>query len=74
MAQEDRDALRFLWVDDPFKTFPEVTPKGRAFGVSATIFLLNATIEDCIEQHSFSRVNSSPNNISRVYKYINSIN
>ena len=47
MTEKDRDALRFLWVDDVSKPNPEkiVLQFARVvFGVSSSPFLLNATI------------------------------
>ena len=49
--------LRFLWVDDPFKKFPEVVTlrfNRVVFGVSASPFLLNATIRHHISQYQVS--------------------
>ena len=48
MLEEDRDALRFLWVDDACKSNPEVEVlrfTRVVFGVSSSPFLLNATID-----------------------------
>ena len=53
MLEEDRDALRFLWVDDACKSNPEVEVLcfTRVFffwgggGVSSSPFLLNDTID-----------------------------
>ena len=47
VAPEDRDVLRFLWVDDIQKEVPQVVTlrfKRVIFGVSCSLFLLNATI------------------------------
>ena len=47
VAPEDRDFLRFLWVDDIQKEVPQVVTlrfKRVIFGVSCSPFLLNATI------------------------------
>ena len=47
MAEKDRDALRFLWIDDITKEDPEITNlrfMHVVFGVSSSLFLLNATI------------------------------
>ena len=54
MTEEDREVLRFLWVDDIDKLSPEIvvlrfTPV--VFGVSSSPFLLNATIKHHIEQY-----------------------
>ena len=51
---KDRDALRFLWVDDVEKASP-VVKKLRftrvVFGVSANPFLLNATINHHLQKY-----------------------
>lgn len=50
----DRDVLRFLWVDNANKDSPEVTTltfRRVMFGVSASPFLLNATIKYHIERY-----------------------
>ena len=53
-CQEDRDALRFLWVEDVQKT-PPVPVMMRfthvVFGVSASPFLLNTTINHHLEKY-----------------------
>ena len=57
VAGEDRDVLRFLWVNDPFKKFPEVVTlrfRRVVFGVTASPFLLNATIRHHIDQYHSS--------------------
>lgn len=54
MAEEDRDVLRFLWVDDVDKVSPEIVVlrfTRVVFGVSSSPFLLNATIKHHIEQY-----------------------
>jgi len=54
IVAKDRDALRFLWVDDPFKSSPEVMTMGFrrvVFGVASNPFLLNATIQHHIKQY-----------------------
>ena len=54
MAEEDRDALRFLWVDDITKDTPEIITlrfTRIVFGVSASPFLLNATIRHHINRY-----------------------
>ena len=54
MAEEDRDVLRFLWVDDIDKFSPEIVVlrfTRVVFGVSSSPFLLNATIKHHIEQY-----------------------
>lgn len=48
MAQEDRDVLRFLWVDSIEKDLPRIVVlrfNRVTFGVSSSPFLLNATIQ-----------------------------
>ena len=45
VAPEDRDVLRFLWVDDVAKEFPQILVfrfTQAVFGVSYSPFLLNA--------------------------------
>ena len=54
MTEEDREVLRFLWVDDIDKLSPEIvvlrfTPV--VFGVSSSPFMINATIKHHIEQY-----------------------
>ena len=48
VAEDDRDALRFLWVDDPFSEEPKIIVlkfARVAFGLSSSPFLLNATLK-----------------------------
>ena len=55
---KDRDVLRFLWVKDPFSSEPEIVVlrfSRVVFGVSASPFLLNATIKHHIEGHAASQ-------------------
>lgn len=54
VAPGDRDALRFLWVNDAFHSEPEVVTlrfTRVVFGVSASPFLLNATLRHHIEKY-----------------------
>ena len=54
MTEEDRDVLRFLWVDDIDKLSPETVVlrfTRIVFRVSSSPFLLNATIKHHIEQY-----------------------
>ena len=47
VAEKDRDALRFLWVDDPFKEDPEIIELRFTrvlFGLNCSPFLLNGTL------------------------------
>ena len=47
VVKEDRDVLRFLWVDDPRLEKPDIIALRLTkvvFGVSSSPFLLNATI------------------------------
>eukprot|EP00731_Ephydatia_muelleri_P007453 Em0003g1701a len=61
VAEEDRNALRFLWVDDIAAQLPRLVVMRFTrvvFGVSASPFLLNATIRKHVEgyrdrDHSF---------------------
>lgn len=55
IAQDDREFLRFLWVDDPFKSDPEIVAyrfTRVVFGVSPSPFLLNATVRHHLELHA----------------------
>ena len=48
VAEDDRDALRFLWFDDPFSEEPKIIVVRFAcvaFGLSSSPFLLNATLK-----------------------------
>ena len=54
VREEDRNALRFLWVDDVKKSSPvieEIRFARVVFGVSASPFLLNATINHHLERY-----------------------
>ena len=54
VAEHDRDALRFLWVDDLAKDPPDIHIlrfTRVVFGVSSSPFMLNATIKYHLEQH-----------------------
>ena len=54
LAPEDREFVRFLWGDDPFKNEPKLQVLRFArvvFGVSLSPFLLNATIRHHLERH-----------------------
>ncbi len=54
VAQSDRDALRFLWVDDIHSPTPKIIPlrfTRVVFGVSSSPFLLNATVRHHIERY-----------------------
>ena len=55
IAAKDREFLRFLWVDDPNKDDPRVIAyrfTRVVFGVTASPFLLNATLRHHLELHS----------------------
>ena len=69
VCEEDRDALRFLWVDDVEKTspVPVVMRFTRVvFGVSASPFLLNATINHHLEKYR----NSHPDLVNTLLRSI----
>ena len=54
VEESDRNVLRFLWVDDPFKESPELKVyrfTRVVFGVSSSPFLLNATIRFHLEKY-----------------------
>ena len=58
MAREDRDVLRFLWVDDIGKDQPDLLTlrfTRVVFGVAASPFLLNATIHHHLENYLTSQ-------------------
>ena len=55
VADRDRDVLRFLWIKDAKATQPEIAIMRFTrvvFGVSASPFLLNATIDHHIKKYS----------------------
>uniref|UniRef100_A0A1X7UQR4 DUF1758 domain-containing protein n=1 Tax=Amphimedon queenslandica TaxID=400682 RepID=A0A1X7UQR4_AMPQE len=54
IAKKDREALRFLWVDDPMKGEPNIIPlrfTRVVLEVSSSLFLLNATIVHHLDQY-----------------------
>ena len=54
VTNSDRDVLRFLWVDDVHKESPAIVQMRFTrvvFGVSASSFLLNATIRHHLEKY-----------------------
>ena len=56
--QRDRDALRFLWVDNVQQREPKIITlrfTRVVFGVSSSPFLLNATIRHHLEKFSASQ-------------------
>ena len=70
VAEHDRDALRFLWVDDIARDAPEVCAlrfTRVVFGVSSSPFLLNATIKYHLEQYLDSHPNLVPNLMESTY-------
>lgn len=57
IAEEDRDALRFLWVEDLSSHLPRLITLRFArvvFGVSSSPFLLNATMRYHMEKYRTS--------------------
>ena len=57
VAEEDRDALRFLWVEDINSPLPRLVTLRFArvvFGVSSSPLLLNATLQHHIERYRSS--------------------
>ena len=57
VSAKDRDALRFLWVDNVHETTPKVLTYRfirAVFGVSSSPFLLNATIRYHLEKYNDS--------------------
>ena len=54
-AEEDRDVLRFLWIDNIKSQNPDLIELRFArvvFGISSSPFLLNATLQHLLEQQS----------------------
>ena len=54
VAPHDRDVLCFLWVDDISKQSPKIMTLRFTcvvFGVSSSLFLLNAMIKHHVEKH-----------------------
>ena len=69
IAEEDRDVLRFLWVDNIEKKNPEIMVlrfTRAVFGVFSSPFLLNATLKHHIERYK----NEDP---EFVYQFLRSI-
>ena len=61
ISEQDRDVLRFLWVDDIKKDPPEACAfrfTCVVFGVSSSPFLLNATIHHHLEKHKLAFPNT----------------
>lgn len=55
VAEDDRDVLRFLWVDDPFREDPEIIVlrfTRVVFGLSSSPFLLNATVKHHVSKYN----------------------
>ena len=66
---EDRDVLRFLWVDNVEKDFPELLVlrfTTVVFGASGSAFLLNATLEHHIRKYE----NEDPKFVARFLRAI----
>ena len=70
VAEQDRDALRFLWVDDIRKGTPDIQVlrfTRVAFGVASSPFLLNATVKYHIEKFLETKPNVALKLINSVY-------
>ena len=68
-TNSDRDVLRFLWVDDVHKESPAIVQMRFTrvvFGVSASPFLLNATIRHHLEKYR----NENPDLVNTLMKSI----
>lgn len=69
VAKEDRNVLRFLWVDDVTMDDPEIILlrfKRVVFGVSSSPFLLNATIRHHLKKY----VSTMPDTVARISRSI----
>lgn len=65
MAEEDQDVLRFLWVDDITSRYPNIVKLRFArvvFGVSSSLFLLNATLRHLLRQ----QINVNPTMVEKL--------
>ena len=65
VAEDDRDALRFQWVDDPFSEEPKIIVlrfARVAFGLSSSPFLLNATLK----HHIMAYVSEDPEFVQKL--------
>ena len=70
VCKEDRDALRFLWVDNIERISPapvEMTFTRVVFGVSASPFLLNATLYHHLEKYRKSHPNLVDTLLKSIY-------
>ena len=64
------DVLRFLWIDDINKSFPNIQIlrfTRVTFGVASSPFLLNATVKHHIEKYLESKPNIAPKLIKSMY-------
>ena len=62
VTPQDRDVLRFLWVGDVLKDTPNIQTyrfTRVVFGVSSSLFLLNATIKHHLERQVHSLLSHS---------------
>ena len=69
VAQEDRDVLRFLWIDDIDRDLPQMVVLRFTrvpFGVSSSPFLLNATIR----HHMMRYINEDPGFVEKILQSI----
>ena len=70
VAEQDRDALRFLWVDDIRTSTPDIQVlrfTRVAFGVASSPFLLNATVKYHIEKFLETKPNVALKLINCMY-------
>ena len=69
VAQEDRDVLRFLWIDDIYRDLPQMVVLRFTrvpFRVSSSPFLLNATIR----HHMMRYINEDPGFVEKILQSI----
>jgi hypothetical protein len=70
VAEPDRDALRFLWVDDPNSDSPKVVVKRFnrvVFGVTSSPFLLNGTIQHHVAKYATEDPQFAQDMLSSLY-------
>ena len=70
LAKEDRNLVRFVWVDDPFAPEPQIVHyrwKSVVFGVTTSPFLLTATIRHHTMKYSESHPDTEGSLLNDMY-------